>query len=64
MLQRSYSISNELLNQIVPATHAGSIPEGPFVLIVLHHLKWWERHITVGSHNSRREPRKIFDFPT
>jgi hypothetical protein len=62
--QGTYSITDELLNQITPATHAGSIPEGPFVLIVLRHLKRWECHVTVGAHDGRREPWEVFDFPS
>jgi hypothetical protein len=61
--QGPYSKSNEFLNKIAPAAHAGSIPKGPFVLIVLRHLEWWERHIEVRAHNGCREPREIFDFP-
>jgi hypothetical protein len=54
----------KFLNQIAHATHAGSVPKGPFILIILRHLESWERHIAVGAHNGRREPRQIFDFPT
>ena len=62
MRQGPHSITDELLNQITPAAHAGSAPEGPFVLIILCHLKWWECHITVGAHYDRREPWEVFDF--
>jgi hypothetical protein len=62
--QGPYSIPNKFLNQIAPATHAGSVPEDPFVLIVLRHLERWERHVAVRAHNGCREPREIFDFPT
>jgi hypothetical protein len=48
----------------VPTTHAGSVPKGPFVFIILHQLESWERHIAVRAHDGRREPRQIFDFPT
>jgi hypothetical protein len=58
----SLSITNELFNQITPTAHAGSAPEGPFVLIILHHLKLWERHITMGAHHDRGETREVFNF--
>jgi hypothetical protein len=62
MLQEPHSITDELLNQIMPAAHAGSAPEGPFVLIILCHLEWWECHITVGAHYGCGEPWEVFDF--
>jgi hypothetical protein len=62
MRQGPQSITNEFLNQITPAAHAGSAAKGPFVLIILRHLKWWERHIIVGAHYDRREPWEVFDF--
>jgi hypothetical protein len=62
MRQGPHSITDELLNQITPATHAGSAPEGPFILIILCHLKRWECHIIVGAHDGRREPWEVFDF--
>jgi hypothetical protein len=62
MGQGPHSITNELLNQITPTAHAGSAPEGPFVLIILRHLKLWKCHITMGSHHSRGEPWEVFDF--
>jgi hypothetical protein len=62
MRQGSHSITNELFNQIAPTTHAGSASEGPFVLIILHHLKLWECHIAMGAHHGRGEPWEVFDF--
>jgi hypothetical protein len=62
MCQGPHSITNEFLNQITPAAHAGSAPEGHFVLIILRHLKWWDSHITVGAHYDREEPWEVFDF--
>jgi hypothetical protein len=62
MRQGPHSITNELLNQITPAAHAGSAPKGPFVLIILHHLKLWECHITMGAHHNHGEPWEVFDY--
>jgi hypothetical protein len=62
--QGPHSIANEFFNQIAPATHAGSVPKGPFVFIILHQLESWECHIAVRAHDGRREPGQIFDFPT
>jgi hypothetical protein len=45
MRQGPHSITNELLNQITPAAHASSAPEGPFVLIILRHLKFDEAEV-------------------
>jgi hypothetical protein len=62
MRQGPVSITNELFNQITPTAHAGSAPEGPFVLIILCHLKLWECHIAMGAHHDRGEPWEVFDF--
>jgi hypothetical protein len=61
--QGPQSIANKFLNQIMPTTHAGSVPKGPFILIILRHLESREHHITVRAQNGRREPGQIFDFP-
>jgi hypothetical protein len=45
-----------------PLPHAGSAPEGPFVLIILRHLKLWECHIAMGAHHGHGEPWEVFDF--
>ena len=57
-----HSITNELFNQITSTAHEGSAPEGPFVLIILRHLKLRECHITMGAHHGREEPWEVFDF--
>jgi hypothetical protein len=62
MHQWTHSITDEFLNQVTHATHAGSAPEGPFVLIVLRHLKQWECHITVGAHYGRGELWEVLVF--
>jgi hypothetical protein len=45
--QGPHSIDDKFLNQVTPATQAGNIPKGPFVIVILRHLKLRERHITV-----------------
>ena len=62
MRQRPHPITDKFLDQIAPATHASSTLKGPFVPIILRHLKWRERHITVGAHHGRRESWEVFDF--
>jgi hypothetical protein len=62
MRQGPHSITDEFLNQIALTTHAGSTPKGPFVPIILRHLKRRERHIIVGAHHGHRESLEVFDF--
>jgi hypothetical protein len=62
MCQRPHPIPYEFLNQIAPATPTGSDPKGPFILVVLRHLKRRVRHIIMRTHDSSGEPRVIFDF--
>jgi hypothetical protein len=62
MRQGPHPITDKFLNQIASATHAGSTPKGPFVPIILRHLKRRECHITVGAHHGHRESWEVFDF--
>jgi hypothetical protein len=61
MRQGPYPIPDKLLNQIAPATHAGSAPKGSFVFIILCHLKLRVRYVIMGAHDGHGEPWVVFD---
>jgi hypothetical protein len=61
MRKGTHLIPDKFLNQVTPATHAGSATKSPFVFVILRYHKLQVCYIVMGAHDGHGEPWVVFD---